>query len=135
MSRGNLLALLGNEWVAFAVSIFILFIIAIFSEGTWALLFSIMVSWVICDSLIGYFASGGRGVGQIPVSRSSHTQRQGYVYLSYLGGIIIITLVTSEVLQILTDNFTSVDLGSLFVLSMVAAGLVWLDFYLKFYKH
>jgi len=97
----------------------------------WRVLFTILISWVLADAIIGVIFRGGRGIFQIRLLGTS-TQPKGYAYLAFAAAIIFTTLISNSVAKIMADLTTNI--AALIAASFFATLLVWSDLQLRFYR-
>lgn len=109
----------------------------VFHETEFSTLFVVtIIAFIASDLLTPLFMRGGKGICQVTVF-GTLTVPEGYGFLAFFATILILTIGVN----ILTDylaQFTSGYLSDFWVNLLIGfslAGLVYLDLWLKFYKH
>lgn len=115
----------------------LLWIAGLFDWGAFSLLFTLLVVWVFADIIFRFFVGGGKGIGQIPAT-GNRARARGWIYLSFLGGILVASLVGSLVAEtfLVTPNGSAnaANTPLLPALSLMAALMVWADMRLRVYN-
>jgi hypothetical protein len=125
---------LKNEFFAAFVCFIVLVIVGLVSEIAWFFLFAAMLSYVFSDVILNFFVHGGGGWAKIFLD--NEFTNKGYAFLAFLSGIIIGTLLTSIIADmVITYVQTQLDwITALVFTDVIAVGLVLLDLEWRFYR-
>jgi len=100
--------------------------------SVWDFLVSILISWVVADSIVSFVLRGGQGIFQIR-GFGNQTQDHGYAYIAFAVMIVLATLLSSGISIIITYLVT-VSPWFVLVDSFLGGGLVSLDLHARFLK-
>jgi hypothetical protein len=95
-----------------------------------------IIAFIASDFLTPLFMRGGNGICQV-TANGNLTIPEGYGFLAFFGTILGLTLLVNEI----TDNISSFwsiyikDFWANLAIGTVLSGLVYLDLFVKFYKH
>ena len=98
----------------------------------WDFLVSILISWVVADSIVSFVLRGGQGIFQIRVF-GNQTQEHGYAYIAFATMIVLATLLSSGI-SIGITYLVTISPWFVLVDSFLGGGLVSLDLHARFLK-
>lgn len=130
----------GNPFVAFGVVTLVLFLLYLGSQAMGVALFSIMMSYVICDLILNFAVKGGSDDDdhfqyiKIPLSGNEFRKR-GHAYYAFIVGVILGSILGSwasnQMLSyISTLGYNQFEIAGVF--GVIGGIVIFLDFGWRF---
>lgn len=127
---GKKLDLFRNPFVSAFVSYCLLALMGLVYPNGWIFLFSIFLSYVLCDLILNCFIRGGKGWSKI--FDENYFACKGHAYLVFMFGIVFGTILSSFGTNLLMNYlqsqiawFEAVLLTDLIVVVAVLGDLLW----------
>ena len=125
-AKAKALEIVSHPIGAFVVSIVALFVVGIVFPSVWLEVVSILIAWVVSDTIISWFIDKSNGGIRIRLI-DWHFQAHGRVYLAFFVGIIAATLASTVAVNLIKESVGLPSNPNVFLGSLLAAILVYVD--------